>query len=387
MPTSLIPGRRVDPAPPTGQRPVLRRWLALAALGILFTAAALVLAEAIGAELGLQVGLLATGVAMLPLGVVVPSLLWLDRYEEEPDGHLWFAFLWGGLIATTVSLVANTGSLILLESYSQRGHDVAAVAVAPVVEEVLKGTGVLLILLFRRREFDGIVDGLVYAGLSAAGFAFAENILYLGRAVIEGGTEGLVAVFVLRCVLGPFAHPVFTCCTGIGIGIAALRSRGAVRVLAPLLGLLAAILLHGLWNLSAVLGLEGFYTRYLVLQLPVFVAAIGFAAWSRQREGQLIGRYLVDYVTAGWLSDREVAMLQGLPARRQAREWAAHLGGRVGARAMRDFQDDGTELAFLRQRMAHGTAPATARAEERELLDRMTVNRSVFLQPLRSAGP
>ena len=56
-----------------------------------------------------------------------------------------------------------------------------AVWLAPVTEETLKGLGVLLIYLFRRREFDGIIDGIVYAGLIGAGFAFSENILYLGQ--------------------------------------------------------------------------------------------------------------------------------------------------------------------------------------------------------------
>ena len=58
---------------------------------------------------------------------------------------------------------------------------VEAVYLAPVVEESVRGLAILLILWFQRRELDGVVDGLVYAGLAGAGFA-TENILYLGRA-------------------------------------------------------------------------------------------------------------------------------------------------------------------------------------------------------------
>ncbi len=367
-------------------RSLLRTWLTIAGVGIPFLGAGLLLAGVIGAELGMQVAALALVVAAVPLGVVVPSFLWLDRLENEPRTYLWFAFLWGALIATTLSLLVNTGSLILLESAQFASHTVAAVAVAPVVEESLKGAGVLLILLFRRREFDGIVDGLVYAGLCAAGFAFAENVLYLGRALQEAGSEGLVAVFVLRCVLGPFAHPLFTCCTGVGIGFAATKANGSARVFAPLAGLALAIALHASWNYSAVVGLDGYFTRYLAFQLPVFVAAVAFAAWARRRESWLIAHHLSAYVPAGWLSPAEVAMLAGLPNRRQARVWARRTGGRLSHAAMRAFQDHASELALLRMRMMHGTAPQTAAMEERLLLERMNQARTVYLRPV-PAGP
>ena len=69
---------------------------------------------------------------------------------------------------------------------------------APLVEEVAKGLGVLLIYAFSRAHFDGPVDGLVYAATVAAGFAFTENILYFGVALVEGGAEELGATFVMR---------------------------------------------------------------------------------------------------------------------------------------------------------------------------------------------
>lgn len=379
----------MDPnrTPVQGSRPMLRRWMLTGAAAVPFLGAAATLSSVVKAELGVQVTGLALVVALLPLGVVVPAFLWLDRFEAEPKRYLGFAFLWGALIAAAVSLVLNTGSLVVLEAFYQQGRVAAAVVVAPVVEESLKGLGVLLILLFRRREFDGIVDGLVYAGVAAAGFAFAENTLYFGRALLESGTEGLVAVFVLRGIMAPFAHPLFTCFTGIGIGIAASRPAEAVRVIAPVIGLAAAIGLHAAWNLSALIGLDGFLTRYLLLQFPVFLAALWFAAWARQREGRLIGHYLSGYVAQGWLSGTEMEMLRGLPARRAARQWANHIGGHEAAVAMREFQDHGSELAFLRMRVSHGTAPIGAAAEELALLERMTWCRTVFLRPLLGPVP
>lgn len=353
-------------------RPLLRRLLLGTGVLVLFVVGALLLSVAIGVEVGAQAALLGVLFAVLPVGIVVPALMWLDRYEAEPVRYLLFAFFWGALVATTVSIVLNTGSLIVLNNVGFDAEAVGAVMVAPVVEESLKGLGVLLILWVRRREFDGIIDGIVYAGVCAAGFAFAENILYLGRAYAEMGAEGLVGLFVIRGLIGPFAHPLFTMWTGVGIGVAATRSRGALRWFAPIAGLLLAMFLHGLWNLAAVAGIEGFWSSYLLLQVPIFLGAIAFVSWERRREGRLIARSLTIYARHGWLTPGEVEMLGSLRARREARRWAAGAGGRRAKRAMIAFQDDASELALLRVRMTHGTAGRDAVALERRLLDTMT---------------
>ena len=58
------------------------------------------------------------------------------------------------------------------------------------------------------------------------GFAFTENILYLASAYdgsdgsARAGSQALTGLFVLRCLVSPFAHPLFTAFTGIGVGIA-----------------------------------------------------------------------------------------------------------------------------------------------------------------------
>ena len=193
-------------------RPMMRRWAQLAVLLVGFGLSALVLAAAIGLEAGVQASLLGLVLAALPLGLVVPAFLWLDRFEAEPTRLLAFAFGWGALVASAGALVLNTSSVLLLRQVGQDPLTVASVGIAPVVEETLKGTAVLLILVFRRREFDGIVDGMVYAGICAAGFAFAENVLYLGRAFSEGGSDGpgggLPPARRHRPVRPPAVHPL-----------------------------------------------------------------------------------------------------------------------------------------------------------------------------------
>ena len=334
------------------------------------TLGALLTIAAISVETGF--GGLVTGLALaaIPTFPVIATFLWLDRYEAEPTHLLAFAFAWGAGVATFASLVINTASVAALRA-SGSNVDLGAIVVAPLTEELFKGLAVLLVLLLRRREFDGIIDGIVYAGLAGIGFAFVENILYLGRALGDGGSAAAV-VFVFRCVVSPFAHPLFTCATGIGLGIAARTRNWLVMIGAPVLGYLVAVTLHGVWNLSATSGLQGFVAGYIVLQLPVFALFGTLAVTARRREGRLIVKNLAVYRSTGWISDAEVAMLGSLPLRRQARQWARTVGGRVAEQAMAQFQEHGSDLAFLRERITRGMAPPDARDREHALLVTMT---------------
>jgi RsiW-degrading membrane proteinase PrsW (M82 family) len=341
-------------------------------------AALLLVLLAIGADTG-AAGFVAGFVfSLVPVCIVLPALLWLDRLEAEPASQLLFAFGWGALVATSVALVVNTYSVTVL---TQHGGSVssAAVLVAPWVEETAKGAAVLVVLLWRRAEFDGVVDGIVYAGLAGLGFAFTENVLYLGRALHESGSAGLAMTFVLRCLFGPFAHPLFTMATGVGLAIAVQTSRRWLMVVAPLAGLLVAVLLHGLWNLSAVAGMRGFIGVYVAVQVPIFLAAVGFAIWARQREGRLIRRHLQVYVASGWFTPDEARMLGSTAERRRARAWAGQIAGARGRRAMRGFQEAATELAFARDRASRTRRQSTGSPAERELLNATTAYRYALL--------
>jgi protease PrsW len=372
------------PAVPPGSpallpsRPRLWALIGWVAFGVLAAACGLVTLVVITDETGF-VGLVTGAVlALIPVAPVVGVYLWLDRYEAEPTSLLLFAFGWGAAVATFGALVINTASS---EAIRDAGGDptTSAVLVAPFVEEGFKGLAVLLVLLLRRREFDGIVDGLVYAGMAGIGFAFVENVLYLGRTLADVGGAGTAFVFVLRCVVSPFAHPLFTSATGVGLGIAARSRRLSVKVLAPVIGYLVAVTLHGAWNLSASTGLSGFVSVYAVVQLPIFVAFMSLALVARRREGRLISRHLAVYASTGWLAGGEVAMLASLEARRAARRWAGHSGGRDARMAMRDFQEMASDLAFLRERMVRGAAPDDARQVEFAMLAAMAAMRSRFL--------
>ena len=300
---------------------------------------------------GVTGSVLGFALAILPVTVVVATFLWVDRVEPEPISHLAFAFGWGACVSTLVALVFNSLGEQWLRVFLHGGQDAGAFLVAPVVEETVKGLVLLIFLFFRRKEFDGLVDGIVLGGMVAAGFAFTENILYFARAfahseVAGAGLGATIGTFVLRGVLSPFAHPLFTAMTGIGCGLAATSQRGLGRVLAPVFGWLVAVLLHATWNYSATAGT--FWTVYLLVMVPLFCGMAYLVVWSRRLELKVLEQHLPAYASAGWITAWELPALTTFDGRRKARDWANRALGATGRRAMEDLQATATELAFLR---------------------------------------
>lgn len=364
---------------PTAGRPVL--WVVLP---IVMTLAGYVLLRAVGAAVGTGGLIIGSVFALLPVVPVLAVFLWLDRNEPEPVPYLVFALAWGATVAAVVALVLNSAGVEFLRQYGKEGVTLGAVLIAPWVEEAAKGAAVALVALRRRREFDGVVDGLVLAGLCGLGFAFVENVLYFGRAYTEavaehgtiGGLGAVGAVFVIRGLGSPFAHPMFTAAIGIGFGIAASTERPRVRAAAPLIGYLCAVTLHALWNLSAAGGLAGFLVVYALLMVPLFGAYVGLMVWARRREGRVVAHWLPEYGLAGWFSLDEVPRLASMHERRRALVAASRYGRRAGRRATRRFQHIATELAFLRDRAArHSPGPDFADREQ-DLLVALAASRA-----------
>ena len=250
----------------------------------------------------------------LPAGAMyltVPRLL--DRYDPEP----WYALLgclfWGGVAATGYSAIIN--SLVHEGLGGQTGEVVSTVVSAPLVEEFWKGLGVLGVFYFLRREFDGVVDGIIYATFTAIGFATIENVLYYGRAA---GEDMLGATFILRGVITPWCHPVYTSLIGIGLGLARETEKSWVRWLAPPLGYFGAVLLHAMWNGSATIadlgsqgpGGDNSGAVIFICSLPLwFLLVLTFLIMVIvlvRRRGRIIREYLQDEVALGHVTPEEV---------------------------------------------------------------------------------
>jgi RsiW-degrading membrane proteinase PrsW (M82 family) len=316
--------------------------------------------------------------ALVPLTIVFFGVRWIDRWEPEPRVAVLFAFLWGGAAAVVIALLVDYRVSDWVNSSSGPGADAydffGATIQAPLAEEGGKGLGVLLIFLVARRYFDGPIDGIVYAAWVAGGFAFTENILYFGGQLLDsGGFDGDVGqIFLIRGIMSPFAHVMFTTCTGLAIGFAARRGYGVLGgILFFFIGLIPAMLLHALWN-GALYFVYDFFGYYAVVQFPLFLIAVGIMLFLRRQEAKLTFNRLSEYASAGWFKQDEIAALATGRGRRQAIAWARSNGK---ARAMRRYIRDATSLAFARQRIIIGRDKVGAQADEAALLGAIVESR------------
>jgi RsiW-degrading membrane proteinase PrsW (M82 family) len=253
-------------------------------------------------------GLIASGIIGFSTALVFAYVLyWLDRYEKEPLLLLGGVFLWGAVVAAGSAFLINTmlGVGIYVFTGSGIATDLATGSViAPLVEETLKGLAVLAVFLVFRSEFDSVLDGIIYAGIAALGFAATENTYYIySYGFQESGWSGLLSLTLIRVILVGWQHPFYTAFIGIGLATARLARNWIVRIIAPLLGWALAVFTHAFHNTLASLlsGIPGMaigaafdWTGWLVM--------FGVILWATWREQRNLKRYLAAEVQAGTIS-------------------------------------------------------------------------------------
>jgi len=323
----------------------------------------------IGAETGpveLFIGMIC---ATLPVPIYVVLLLWIDRYESEPLWMLATAFLWGALVAVFIAFILNTinGAIVTAATNSVRiGENFGAVISAPIVEESAKALIIALLFFFKRDEFDGIVDGIVYAGMVGLGFAMTENILYYGRAV-QGGPEVLTFTFILRGMAAPFSHPLFTSMTGIGFGWSRQSNNGFIKVVMPVVGFMLAVMLHATWNGTATYGGPvGFFAAYFLIMGPAFIITLMVIFFSLRREGRIVREFLYPDYQKGFFDPMDYEKLSTIRGRMGMSWKAMSANGYSGWRARMRYNQVASELAFHRNRVARGFVRDAQLARERE---------------------
>ncbi len=335
------------------------------------------------------------GLGLLPVPLLLAGVLALDRLEPEPARYLVFAFAWGAGVAIALGILIEVLlATFVLEPLLGRADSkfFTSTAVAPVVEESLKGMVLFGLLWFRRFELNGPTDGIVYAGMVGLGFATMENIVSYAAAADQGGAS-LATVVVLRGVVTPFSHPAFTSLIGIGVAVAAL-ARGSSRILAPVAGWAAAVTLHALWNTLVLTSVSAFGIAYLVT-LAVTIALVLVTVVDRKKIVALIARYLPQYYADGVVTPGDIEVLSDLRARRYARAWAALTCGDRARQAVSDYQRAATELALLHRRQDRGVADPLWSEQRREgLLRLMRAARAQFpneqdemVPPWSGSGP
>jgi len=244
---------------------------------------------------------------------IVPMLFyawfiyWLDRYEKEPKVLLGAVFLWGAIFAAGAAYIVNTllGVGVYLLSGSETTTDLTTgLFIAPIIEEGLKGIAVLLVFLVFRKEFDSILDGIVYAAITALGFAATENVIYIyEQGFQQNGFLGLMWLAVVRDIIVGWQHPFYTSFIGIGLAIARLNRNEVVKILAPIAGWLLAVTTHSLHNTLANIlpGLGGFIFGSIADWTGWFFMFC-FVLWAIYREQQYMTQLLKEEVKQGIIS-------------------------------------------------------------------------------------
>lgn len=267
-------------------------------------------------------------IASILLGFV-PALLfaiiiyWLDRYEKEPLWVLLVVFVWGAVVAAGGAFLINTsfgiGIFLITGSESLTDFGTSSL-IAPFIEEILKGLAVLGVFVFIRREFDSVLDGIIYAAITALGFAATENAYYIyDKGYLEGGLAGLAVLTFIRIGLVGWQHPFYSAFFGIGLAAARLSHKTATKILAPLIGLSVAIFTHSFHNTLASLldGLEGMAVGVL-FDWSGWLAMLLYIIWMIFHERNLLVKYLAAEIPSGVLTQNQFQT--ACSARKQ--EWA-----------------------------------------------------------------
>jgi RsiW-degrading membrane proteinase PrsW (M82 family) len=353
--------------------PVRRRWLRWAAWALAIMVAlllGLLTLLIIGVGAGPVPFLIGLVVAVLPVPIYVTLVLWIDRYEPEPLWMLATAFFWGALVATFFAIIINSvGAAIVQETFNE---DIATffglVVSAPLVEEGAKAVALFALFFWKKDEFDGVIDGIVYAAMVGLGFAMTENVKYYGEAFLAGNAAG---VFVVRGLFSPFAHPLFTSLTGIGLGLARQTRNRALKFTMPFVGFALAVVLHGAWNGSVYFGgkLESgalILLTYLLVMMPIFAGLLVSVALALRHEGRVLREHLWRDCERGLFSQEEYLRLCSLRARAGASFEALTKGGVAAWRARKQLHGLASELAFHRSRVARGITASDGSDARRE---------------------
>lgn len=191
-----------------------------------------------------------------------------DRREPEPRAKVAKVMLWGALCVTpSIWWELTYGPATL----PRAGWPLALYAWAGVAfpEELCKLLAVM-VSIYRDPEFDEPMDGIVYGVAASLGFAALENVLYV---LAKGGEVGL-----LRALLTVPCHAFYGVTMGYWLGTTRF-SPARRRVTGAFAGLLAATLMHGLFDFLCFH--QGFKVQLLIFPLTCAYAALALTLVRR----------------------------------------------------------------------------------------------------------
>lgn len=270
---------------------------------------------------GLGLSLLA---GLLPPLVYVALLYWADQYEKEPVRLLVGAFLWGSLPALLISAIVRIFFRLPPSLVGPGAIQLVSNAfVSPVIDEVLTG-GVVLFIAWRYwREFDGVLDGVIYGAIAGLGFAMTANIAgYLG-AFVQYGFGGLGHMVFVDGFLYGLNQAMYAAIFGAGLGYVRLARRRWHRWAVPLAAFVLAVATRAFHNL-AIDNAIGWNLWTLAVTWAGWLVLLAVMAWSLREQRRCLADELAGEVPEAlyrrlampggcWLAEARALWRGGLP--------------------------------------------------------------------------
>ena len=243
--------------------------------------------------------------AIVPMVTYLLIIWQLDRYDREPFslviinyiygavGAILLAIIGSGIISSMISFIVDNEEVILR---------IQTILIAPVVEETTKGF--FLFLMVTNKKFDNITDGIVYGGAIGLGFGMTENFFYF--IYYSSSFQNWISIVIIRTLFSGVMHCVSTGTLGAFLGYAKFRPK-IIKITFPIIGLLIAMFIHFLWNLSvsftstAILGF-----LFIIFTIAVFITVFSIALMG---ERKIIFRELLPESDAGLIPKEHLYIL------------------------------------------------------------------------------
>jgi RsiW-degrading membrane proteinase PrsW (M82 family) len=307
----------------------------------------------------------------------------MDRNEKEPWRLVLVAAAWGAIVATSLVIWAES----IWEASAQQslvpgpGLDASLAFMAGVIEELAKGSAVVLLFLVMRKDFDDVVDGIVYGAAVGLGFNFMESITYMTNlyAIFSPeGVGGFAAGFqwYARQVLGLFfGHATYTAYIGAGIGVARQLPSLRKKAFAIASGFIIAVAAHFSWDAwitffpiqNTVFGLVEIHLRTLIMNGPFTAGIIALLIFGVRFEAQnLLDQFRKEAAEGrGAILPEEVPILSSPWMRIRQRLGALRRGGLRAYLKVARLQSAQLDLAMERWHRERKEIDTPMEAEER----------------------
>jgi len=195
--------------------------------------------------------------AVAPVLICLVYMYIRDKYEKEPWRLLATGLAVGCIITFPIMQGQGFVARFMPLAIGQFGEAVfTSFAIAALVEEGFKFV-VLYFLVWRSKELNERVDGIVYAVFISLGFAGVENVLYVFNPQLGGLSTAL-----MRAVVSVPAHGLFGVIMGYHFAIARFEPQNKIRRM--FLAFFAPWLAHGVYNTILLSG----HAYYLVVFVP-----------------------------------------------------------------------------------------------------------------------